>query len=70
MQIDQEAEKFLEILAGEIESPSKEDGGADAEALSDEVIQGNASQKLAKVCAIEQLIERCRSENQPPFLSG
>jgi hypothetical protein len=45
-------------------------GGADAEALSDEVIQGNASQKLAKVCAIEQLIERCRSENQPPFLSG
>jgi hypothetical protein len=37
-QIDRQAEKFLEILAGKIKSPSKEDGGADAEALSDEMI--------------------------------
>jgi hypothetical protein len=42
-QIDRQVEKFLEILAGKDESPSKEDGSADAEVLSDEVIQGNTS---------------------------
>jgi hypothetical protein len=46
-QIDRLAEKFLEILAGKIKSPSKEDGGADAEALSDKVIQGDASHREA-----------------------
>ena len=44
-QIDRQAEKFLEILAGKIKPPSKEDGGADAEALSDNVIQGDASHR-------------------------
>jgi hypothetical protein len=28
LQIERHAEKFLEILAGESEAPSKEDGGA------------------------------------------
>ena len=37
-QIDRQAEKFLEVLSREIKSPSKEDGVADPEALSDEVI--------------------------------
>src|SRR6478735_5336007 len=36
-QIERHAEKFLEILAGEIKSPAKQDGGPHAEALSYEV---------------------------------
>ena len=41
-QINWQAEKLLQILAGEIESPAEEDGRADAKALSDEMMQGYA----------------------------
>jgi hypothetical protein len=41
-QINRQTEKFLEILAREIKSPSKEDSGADPEPLSDQMMQGNA----------------------------
>ena len=42
-QINWQAEKLLQILAGEIESSAEEDGCAHAKVLSDETMQGYAA---------------------------
>ena len=64
-QIERHAEKFLEILAGEIKSPSKKDGVADPEALSDQMIQGDAwGSRFGQAWGSEETEERRRKRSR------